>query len=123
MKPHIGAIYLAVKNMRRAVRFYEFAFKRKVTAYDKRMSIFAFDGISFLLFDPRAEGEKVTVGNNVIPNIEVANARAAFKLMKSRKMKVVMSLCQVNDFLLFQIRDPENNVVEFYQKLKAKARN
>ena len=70
MKPRIKAIYISVKNMDRAVKFYEDLFETKVSSLDKRMSSFDFDNISFLLFDSSIDGEKVSIGNIVVPDIE-----------------------------------------------------
>ena len=115
MKPQIKAIYLSVKDMGRAVKFYEDIFKVKVSSFDKRMSVFAFDNISFLLFDPSIDGDKISIGNNVVPDIEVEDATKMLDNTKAKGCKVVMPLEKVGKYLIFQIEDPEGNVIEFYQ--------
>ena len=49
MKARIGAIYIAAKDMDRAVNFYEKIFNRKATYKNERMSVFEFDNITLLI--------------------------------------------------------------------------
>lgn len=118
MKPQIKAIYLAVKDMDRAVKFYEEIFNVKVSSSDKRMSSFEFDNITLLLFDPSIDNEKVTIGNNVVPNIEVEDINKMMKFVKSKDCEIVMPLEKIDKYLIFQIEDTEDNIIEFYQKEK-----
>ncbi|MCK5413551.1 MAG: hypothetical protein KAI57_04225 [Candidatus Pacebacteria bacterium] len=115
MKPQIKAIYLSVKNMKRAVEFYEEIFDIKVSLFDKRMSSFNFENISLLLFDPEIDGEKCLIGNNIVPNIEVDDINKMFQFIKTKKCEVVMPLKKINEYLIFQAKDTENNIIEFYQ--------
>jgi predicted enzyme related to lactoylglutathione lyase len=118
MKPKIKAIYLAVKDMNRAVKFYEEIFNVKVSSFDKRMSSFEFDNITLLLFDPSVDNEKVAIGNNVVPNIEVEDINQMLEFVKSKDCKIVMPLENIDKYLIFQIEDTEGNVLEFYQEEK-----
>ena len=115
MKPQIKALYVAVKDMNRAVKFYEEIFEVKVTSKDERMSSFDFDNISFLLFNPAIDGEKVSSGNNIVPNIEVGNINKMLELVKNKRCKTVMPLEKIGKYIIFQIKDTEGNVIEFYQ--------
>ena len=116
MKPQIKAIYISVKNMNRAVKFYEEIFDVKVSSQDERMSSFNFDNISFLLFNPNIDGETVSSGNNVVPNIEVEDVNKMLKLVKDKGCKIVMPLEKIDKYLIFQTKDTEGNIIEFYQK-------
>ncbi len=115
MKPQIKAIYITVKDMDRAVKFYEDIFDVKVSSRDKRMSSFNFENISFLLFDPSIDNEKVSIGNNVIPNIEVEGIKEMLELVKSKGCKIIMPLEKIETYLIFQTEDTEGNIIEFYQ--------
>jgi predicted enzyme related to lactoylglutathione lyase len=115
MKPQIKAIYITVKDMNRAVKFYEDVFDVKVSSKSDMMSSFDFENISFLLFDPSIDNEKVSIGNNVIPNIEVEDINKMLELVKSKDCKIVMPLKKIETYLIFQIEDTEGNVIEFYQ--------
>jgi len=115
MKPQIKAMYVAVKDMDRAIKFYEDIFDVKVSSKDKRMSSFDFDNISFLLFNPILDGEEISSGNNVVPNIEVEDVNKILELVKSKNCEIVMPLEKIEKYQIFQIKDTEGNIIEFYQ--------
>ncbi len=115
MKPQIKAIYMSVKDMQRAVKFYEEIFDVKVSSSDERMSSFDFENISFLLFDPSVDGEETTIGNNVVPNIEVEDVNKMLDLIKQKSCEIVMPLEEIDKYLIFQTKDTEGNIIEFYQ--------
>jgi len=116
MRPQIKAMYLSVKNMDRAVKFYEDIFDVKVSSKDEHMSSFDFDNISLLLFNPAIDGEEVASGNNVVPNIQVKNINKMLELVKSKNCEIVMPLEKIEKYHIFQAKDTEGNVIEFYQK-------
>lgn len=115
MKPQIKAIYVTVQDMNRAIKFYEELFGIKVSSKDERMSSFIFDNITFLLFNPSIDGETITSGNNVIPNIEVEDVNKMLELIKSKRHEIVMPLEKIKKYLIFQAKDTEGNIIEFYQ--------
>ena len=118
MKPQIKAIYVAVKDMDRAVKFYEEIFDVKVSSKDERMSSFDFGNIAFLLFNPKIDNETVFSGNNVVPNIQVENINQMLELIKSKNCKIVLPLEKIGKYHLFQAKDTEGNIIEFYQLLE-----
>lgn len=118
MKPQIRAIYLAVKDMERAVDFYENVLSQKVSSSNKRMSSFDLGNITLLLFDPNADGERVLMGNNVVPNIEVEDLKEMLSLIKELGREIIMPLEKIDKYLIFQVKDTEGNVIEFYQEEK-----
>ncbi len=115
MKPQIKAVYVAVEDMDRAVKFYEDIFEVKVSSFDERMSSFDFKNISFLLFDSSVDGEKVSIGNNVVPNIEVEDVNKMLEFIKSKECEIIMPLEKIGKYLIFQATDTEGNIIEFYQ--------
>jgi len=115
MKPQIKAIYVAVRDMDRAVKFYEDIFDVKVSSKDKRMSSFDFDNITFLLFNPKLDNETISNGNNIVPCIEVEDINKILELIKSKNCKIIMPLKKIENFQLFQAKDTEGNIIEFYQ--------
>ena len=118
MKPQIKAIYVAVKDMDRAVKFYEDIFNVKVSSKDKRMSSFDFGNITFLLFNPKIDNETISIGNNVVPNIEVGDINKILELIRSKKCEIVLPLKKIEKYILFQAKDTEGNIIEFYQMKK-----
>ncbi len=115
MKPQIKAIYVAVKDMDRAVKFYEGIFDVKISSKNERMSSFDFDNITFLLYNPKIDKETISSGNNVIPNIEVENVNELLDLIKLKGCEIVMPLEKIGKYVLFQAKDTEGNIIEFYQ--------
>jgi len=118
MKPQIKAIYVAVQNMDRAVKFYEDIFDVKVSSKDEKMSSFDFDNITFLLFNPKLDNEIISRGNNVVPNIQVEDVNKMLELIKNKNCEIVLPLEKIEKYNLFQAKDTESNVIEFYQILK-----
>lgn len=118
MKPRVNAIYVAVKDMDRAVGFYESVFDTEVSSKDERMSSFVFDNFTFLLFDHKVECEEVLFGNNAIPNIEVGDINLMLESIKDKGCEIVMELDTIGDYVIFQAKDTEGNIIEFYQMKK-----
>ncbi|MCK5490992.1 MAG: VOC family protein [Candidatus Pacebacteria bacterium] len=115
MKPRINALYLSVKDMKRAVKFYENVFNVKVSLFNERISSFDFEIFTFLLFNPKIDNEKLLIGNNIIPNIEVENIKKMLKLIKNKECEIIMPLKKIDKYSIFQTRDTEGNIIEFYQ--------
>jgi predicted enzyme related to lactoylglutathione lyase len=118
MDPQIKAIYISVKDMDRACSFYEEIFGVKVSSKDKRMSLFNFDNISLLLYNPEADGETVSLGNNIVPNIEVEDIEKMLNIIKSKGCRIVMPLTRIGNLDIFQAEDTEGNIIEFYKTNK-----
>lgn len=116
MRAKLNSIYLAVKNMKRAVAFYEKLLDQKVSSFDNRMSIFNLGEISFLLYNPQHDKEKISYGNNCIVNFEVDDIEKAIKFTQQQHCDEVMKLEKINGYYIFQVKDPEGNMIEFYQK-------
>jgi len=118
MKPRIKAIYISVLDMERAVKFYEKIFEEKISNFDKRMSSFDFWDLSFLLFNPIIDEEKVYYWNNTIPNIEVENIEKMLEFIKKENCKIIMPLEEIDWYKIFQSEDTEWNIIEFYEIIK-----
>jgi predicted enzyme related to lactoylglutathione lyase len=111
MKPQIKAIYVTVKDMGRAIKFYEKIFNFKVASKNEKMSSFQFGNITFLLL--KINNQTISIGNNVVPNIEVEDINKILNLIKG--CEIVLPLERIGKYILFQIKDTEGNVIEFYQ--------
>ncbi len=114
MKVKIGAIYITVKDMDRAISFYEKVLGQKVTEKDKRMSSFVIDGGTLLLYDSKSDGEKVKFGNNVVVTFEVDDLDAIQKITTAKKCEVIMPVSDLGKYKIFQVKDLEGNLIEFY---------
>ena len=102
--------------MDRAVSFYEKnIFRQKVQSKTDRFSVFKIDGFLFCLFSPKSINETHKIGNNCIPTIEVDDVKSFYKGLKQKDIEIVLELHNVNGYELFQLKDSEQNVIEFYQ--------
>ncbi len=115
IKPQIKAMYVAVRDMRRAVKFYEDVFEVKASSTEERMSSFDFENLSFLLFNPEADGADISIGNNIVPNIEVGDIDKMLEFVESKECEIVMPVEKIGKYLIFQVKDTEGNIIEFYQ--------
>lgn len=111
----IKSLYITVDDMDRAVSFYEKIFNVPASK-SPRMSSFEFDNFTFLLYDPSFDGDEVIKGNNVVPAIEVENIDDSFSLVKGLGCEIIFPPQKVEKFKLFQIKDTEGNVIEFYSQ-------
>lgn len=73
MDCHIKSLYLCVKNMERAIRFYENFFGKEVTIKNEIYSVFDINGFRFGLFAFEKTNENHSFGNNCLPSINVAD--------------------------------------------------
>ena len=112
----INSLYVCVKDMKRAVAFYEEFFGKKVDTFDERFSTFLIDGFSYGLFDPKKDNEEAIFGNNVTPNIDVENIAEEYERVKKMGVKIVLEMMSVNGYKLFQFEDTEGNIIEVYSK-------
>ena len=117
MKAKIGSIYLSVKDMNRAIEFYEKILGTNISSKAERMSSFDFNDYSLLLYNPEIDGEKVEFGNNTIVNFVVDNIKEAETFVKSKGCEIVMELEKIENFMIFQCKDLEGNIIEFFQEL------
>jgi len=103
--------------MNRAIEFYEKVLGTSISSKGERMSSFDFSDYSLLLYNPEVDGEKVEFGNNTIINFIVDDIKEAESFVKSKGCEIVMELEKIENFMIFQCKDLEGNVIEFFQEL------
>ena len=62
----IDSLYVGVKDMDRAIKFYTKLFQKKPEHIEKRYSLFLVGDISYGLYSPSTDGEKLKIGNNCV---------------------------------------------------------
>jgi predicted enzyme related to lactoylglutathione lyase len=112
----INSLYVCVKDMKRAVSFYEKFFNEKLDDFNEQFSIFDIHGFSFGLFNPEKADEKYVLGNNIVPNINVENVDVVYDRIKKMGIKIALKMTTFNEYKCFQFEDSEGNVIEVYQK-------
>ena len=110
MKCGISSLYICVKDMERAIRFYEDLFEQPVTERDDTYSVFDIGGFRYGLFAYQNMNEDHTFGSNCLPsidfeNIEILKAKLAGK-------EVCFPLTQIKGNWVAEFVDSEGNHIE-----------
>lgn len=121
MKVKLGHIYVSVKNMDRAIKFYEDLLGMKITNREEN-TWSDFDigkGFYFGLIDPNIIGRKRVIGNNSIPVFWASNVDKAFEKIKKHKIIVKFKPTTLTStgyfYRCFQVYDTEGNLIEVAQ--------
>ena len=107
-------LYVAVTDMDRAIAFYRQIFRAEPMQHSERYSAFDVGGTRFGLFNAAFYSHPLVVGNNCIPNLQVADIDAEYDRIKPLASKITDGVQDVGPFRLFMIADPDGNVLEFY---------
>ena len=110
MKCGISSLYICVKDMERAIRFYEDFFEQPVTERDETYSVFDIGGFRYGLFAYQNVNEDHTFGSNCLPsidfeNIEILKAKLAGK-------EVCFPLTRIKGNWVAEFVDSEGNHIE-----------
>lgn len=116
MNIRINSLYICVKDMKRAIDFYEHFLGQEVTVKDNIFSIFEIDGFRFCLFNNQAVNETVRWGDNCLPSFEVDDIYAVYERVIGLNCSIAYQLKQIGDNMVFEFTDPEGNDIEVYAK-------
>ena len=108
-------VYVAVADMKRAVRFYAAVFEREPALQSDRFSVFQIGDAQFGLMDKAAYAYPLTIGNNCVPDFEVADIDAEHRRIASLAPQIT-AITPVGPFRLFMFFDTEGNVIELYAR-------
>lgn len=117
-KIKLDHVYVSVKNMGRAIKFYEDLFGKKIT--NREGNTWAdFDlgkGFYFGLINPKIISSKRIVGNNAIPVFYTTDVDAIFTKIKKHKTKIIFPPENLDftdyPYRCFQCEDTEGNLIE-----------
>lgn len=110
MNCKLNALYLCVKDMKRAINFYEAFLEQPVTEKDEIYSVFEINGFRMGLFAYEKMEKNHTFGSNCIPSLEVAD-----KTILERKLKglpVVFPVHKIGTNWVCEFMDSEGNHIE-----------
>lgn len=110
MQCSINSLYLCVKDMKRAIEFYEEFFEQKVTKRDKIYSVFDINGFRLGLFAYQKMNEQHTFGSNCLPSVSVDSCDILKHKLK--KLKVIFPLKQIGSNWVSEFEDSEGNHIE-----------
>lgn len=127
-KVKLDHVYVSVKNIDRAVKFYEDLLSMKITHREKNTWA-DFDlgrGFYLGLINPKIISNKRIVGNNAIPVFFADDVDAVFEKMKKQEVKIIFPPEDLEftdyPYRCFQCEDTEGNIIEIAD-YKRKERN
>lgn len=109
---HMTSLYVCVKDMERAIRFYEALLGQKVTKKDPVYSVFDISGFRYGLFAHEKKKESHQWGNNCLPSLEVNNMDLALKRLEKLNSKIVFPLTVIGRNHVLEFLDSEGNQIE-----------
>lgn len=113
----LNSLYICVKDMDRAVNFYEQFLEQKVEEKDDIFSVFNVNGFRFCLFNNSKVNEDVTWGDNCLPSFEVNNMEILLKKLETLNAEIVFPLTKINKNKVLEFKDSEGNDIEVYCKI------
>lgn len=110
MKCTLQSLYLCVKDMERAVSFYENFFERTALVHDDVYGIIDIDGFRLGLFAYEKMKETHVFGSNCIPSIEVESLDVLKK--KTETLEICFPLTLIKENWVMEFVDSEGNHIE-----------
>ena len=110
MNCELGSLYLCVRDMDRAVRFYEDFFERRVTERDEIYSIFVIGGFRLGLFAFERVWEEHSFGSNCLPSVSVDSVETLRRKVKG--LRLCFPLTRIKENWVAEFVDSEGNHVE-----------
>ncbi|MEN8904639.1 MAG: VOC family protein [Clostridiales bacterium] len=113
----INSLYICVKDMERAISFYERFFSESVFKKDKILSIFNIKNFNFCLFNNSEVNETVVWGDNCLPSIEVNDIDKIVEKLNILNTQIVFPLTKIGNNMVLEFKDSEGNDIEVYSKI------
>ena len=110
MNCKIVSLYICVKNMERAIRFYEELFDQPVTEKDDTYSVFDINGFRFGLFSYQTMNEDHTFGSNCLPSIGFENVDVLKAKLDGKEL--CFPLTTIKENWVAELVDSEGNHIE-----------
>ncbi|NFA61790.1 VOC family protein [Clostridium sporogenes] len=108
----LKSLYVCVKNMKRAIEFYENLLRQKVTEKNDIYSVFDINGFRYGLFANEKMNEIKKWGNNCLPSFEVSNIDLVLKKLEQLNCKIVFTLSIIGKNQVLEFTDSEGNDIE-----------
>ncbi|KEI80875.1 VOC family protein [Clostridium botulinum] len=108
----LRSLYICVKNMKRAIGFYEDLLGQKVTEKNDIYSVFDINGFRYGLFANEKMNEAKKWGNNCLPSLEVSNIDLVLKKLEQLNCKIVFPLTIIGENQVLEFEDSEGNDIE-----------
>ncbi|SDM59641.1 VOC family protein [Acetanaerobacterium elongatum] len=114
MKPffELKSLYICVKDMERAIRFYEYLLGQRVTEKSDIYSVFNIGGFRYGLFAHEKMNEPKSWGNNCLPSLTVSSLDTALERLQALHAPIVFPLTAIGTNLVLEFADSEGNIIE-----------
>lgn len=110
MNCKVVSLYICVKDMERAIRFYEDFFEKSVTERDRLYSVFDIGGFRFGLFAYQIVNEKHSFGSNCLPSVSFENSDLLKNKLEGKE--ICFPLTQIKGNWVAEFIDSEGNHIE-----------
>lgn len=110
----LNSFCLCVKDLSRAVTFYENILGQK--AVDEKRGLFIYNGIRICMYEYKKYNDSVVFGDNCLLSFEVDNMESFVNRLKELKIPIVFPITKIGDNYVLEFRDSEGNDVEVYTK-------
>lgn len=110
MKCQLNSLYLCVRDMDRAVKFYEEFFEMEAAQLDEIYSVFEINGFRLGLFAFEKMNEEHSFGSNCLPSVSVESLDVLKG--KIQGLKLCFPLTRIKDNWVAEFVDSEGNHVE-----------
>ena len=107
---NLSSMHICVRDMDRAIDFYEDLLDQIVTEKDDVYSVFDINGFRLGLFAFEKKGEEHVFGSNCLPSLSVDSLSVLEKKINGRK--VCFPLTRIKDKWVVEIVDSEGNHIE-----------
>lgn len=114
----INSLYVCVRDMKRAIDFYEKLLNQKVTEESEIYSVFDINGFRYGLFAYEMTNEHKEWGNNCLPSLEVSNMKDFIKRLNELKCEIVFPLTVIGRNEVLEFKDSEGNYIEVASPIK-----
>lgn len=83
----LNSVYVGIKDMNRALDFYQTLFEVEPTQEEERFSTSEFKTVNFSLYGSGYSGFEFELGNNCVPNLEVDDVDSTYHRIKKSRRK------------------------------------
>lgn len=117
MKPYLDSAYICIRDMDRAIKFWEEFLEQKITIKDDIFSIFDLGNFRLCLFNPEKVKEKVIYGDNCLLSFKVRNIEQLKAKLERLGVDIVYPVTKIGDNFVLEFKDTEGNDVEVYSPI------
>lgn len=114
MKLRLNSLYICVRDMKRALAFYEAFLGQKADTEDEIFSVFDIGGFRYCLFQPDRVNETVRWGDSCLPSFETDDMEGTVSRITELGRPIVFPLKQIGRNMVFEFTDTEGNDIEVF---------